>query len=218
MSNITTYQPVIEKLEAAMTRDDLASVWVQANNILVKGYELPVGAQNILDDVNASFLNVFDQYGESRTTLSSNDLHDIADKTDFSGLTQLMSVNGIHHHYHRTAGVDTQYRIKMDLKLIPTILDSHNQPVAAIAWIGLEYEVGKIEFGESRWDNRRVHVPIIRIIGREDLKKFHEPFHQLKLVGLGSNLTNEFLGAWLQRLRALTPEEHLILNEYNGHF
>ncbi len=217
MNNLAKYIPIAEKLERALTATGVDAAWVKANELLVKGYELPVAIQNILDDVNGSFLDTLDTYHKSPTTLSYNDLQDIAEKTDFRGLEQLLSMNGVHHHYHRTAGVEQQYRIKMDLKIVPTIFNQYNQPVAAIAWIGLEYEVGKIEFGESHWENRHVYVPIIRIIGREDLKKFHEPFHQLKVIAM-SNLSNEVLGHWLTRLRALTPEEHLTLNEHNGHY
>lgn len=212
VADVTT---IVAKLNDQLQESQFAHYWVEANDALVDGYTLPVDIQNILDDVMGGFLNTFQSYDIDLDTLSQNTLKDIANKVDFSALNQIITPLGIKHNYFCVAGVKPEYRIGMDLKIIPTIFDKNNQPVSAITFIALEFEIGSFEYGKGSMNNRIIYLPIINIIGREDLKPYHEPFYQLKTLAV-PNLTNEMLGAWLKRLRLLTPEEHITLNEYNG--
>lgn len=216
MINTNSTLVIVEKLNNSMMVDDFDKVWQDANDSLVEGYTLPVSVQNTLDDVMGSFLAELDKYDIPPEDMSPNHLKDIANKTDFSQLGQLMSRTGIRHNYHRIAGTKQQYRVKMELKLIPTIFDAHQNPVSAVSFIALEYSVGTFEYGEAGRENRYLHLPIVTVLGREDLKVHHEPFYQLKTLVV-PNLTNTLLGSWLKRLRTLTPDEHITLNEYNGH-
>lgn len=206
-------QVIQDKLKILTPEFDAAGYWQQANNRLIKGYDLPVAVQNILDDVNQSFMNALEQCGKSIPKLTRREVVEIAQQADFKGLEQLISGVGIHHHYHQTAGSVEQYRVKMDLKIIPTVFDHTGQPVSAVAFISIEFETGKFFYGESQPGNTIYYIPIIKIIGREDLKHSHEPLHHLQVTAV-SNLTNDLLGFWLKRLHTLNVEEHLFLDDY----
>lgn len=192
---------------------DSAAYWQHANDGLVHGYNLPVAMQNILDDVNLSFIEALKECGKPIHELSRREVVDIARTTNFDGLEQLITLTGVQHHYHQTAGADKQYRVKMDLKIIPTVMNNVGQPIAAVAFISITFETGKIIYGESDPGNTFYYIPIIRIIGREDLKHSHEPLHRLQ-VTVVPNFTNDLLGFWLKRLRTLDVEELLFLDDY----
>lgn len=170
-----------------------AEYWCNANTSLVKGYELSVPMQNTLDEINESLSEQFRRREIDVSTLTQEDFKSLVQAVDLTRLGGFISYKGVDHHYFVESGMGSQaFRLDIDLKCIPTSIDSHGNVVASIAFISGKLTVGDVVFQDVA----------IKYIGPKNLEELH-----LMVIKYGCHATNHQLGKWLRYVRSLAVGE-----------
>lgn len=176
-----------------------AEYWCNENLALTKGYELSSALQNILDDINCPFADQFTNQNVDVSTLTQEQFEVLIKAIDLSPLGRFVNHKGVDHHYHVEAGLGSkQFKLELDLKCIPTVLNNHASVVASIGFISAKLIVGDRVFQDL----------CIQYIGPQELESQH-----LEILTNGKYASNQYLGAWLKFVRSLSYEEHVNLIE-----
>lgn len=176
--------------------------WIDANLNLKKGFEYPIPHQNVLDEINGSFTKQFRNRKVNIPELTDVQFTELLNKVDLTPLGVFISRAGVDHHYHVNTGMgENNFHLKVDLKLIPTIMDEFNSPLASICFIS-----GQITIGD-----KTLFAVTIKYLGVNYLAGLHSVIHNFKY-----GVSNHELGCWLRYWRTLTNTEHLTLLEYQS--
>lgn len=195
-----------EILKTVNDLDFLASTndqyWIDANLNLKKGFEYPIPHQNVLDEINGSFTEQFRNQEVNIPELTDVQFAELLNKVDLTPLGIFISRVGVDHHYHVNTGMgENNFHLKVDLKLIPTIMDEYNKTVASICFIS-----GQITIG-----NKTLFAVTLKYLGVNHLAGLHSVIHNFKY-----GVSNHELGCWLRFWQTLTHKEHLTLLEYQS--
>lgn len=203
--------------ETTQSDFDYEDYWATTVSGLIKGYELPVPVQNKLDSVIGGFVYRLTRNPNKQVhDLTRKEIEHIAETLDWSGLESLVTLPGIFHHYHQSGGISVQYRVKVDLRVIPTIMNKYGIPINAIAFIAITIETGKYLFDREVECNQRHQLAVTRILGCKRLKPAHGFIGLIENQAV-HNCSNKILGQWLMGMRSKSIDTHQLAIE-QGHY
>lgn len=85
--------------------DRFSDYWINVNQSLMKGYELPAYSQNILDDINETLTEQFRSQTVDVKSITQEQFEKLVQSVDLTNLGQFIGYRGIDHHYHVLAGM-----------------------------------------------------------------------------------------------------------------
>lgn len=164
--------------------------WEQCNQELVPGYTLPVPIQNLLDETYEVLVEgvrkCIDEFGY----LDHKQMGEFIKVVPLHQLSTILSYRkGVAHHYHCHAGVGrNEHKMELDLKVIPTIIDPHGQPLNALVFIAFS-----LEFVNKEPSDRggKYRIVLTDAVGVGDYLHLHRPFYSED----GSSRTASHMGS-----------------------
>lgn len=214
---ISDIVPLTDEINVAIEKQgDMGQYWVDANAQLNKGFTLPVGLQNILDDINA---NISDPFKDGRIDIRSltiGSFNQLVKGVNLEHLGLFLIRNGVDHHYHCTAGNANPWRLEIDLKVLPTIHNKLGEPKAGLCFISVMLVTGDLHgtpVGEISTTGRVLQASKAIYVGPQSVEVRHLPV--ITLANSNRPMTNHTLGTWLYFMRHVNYEDHLVMIDHD---